>query len=363
MAPDMTRPGPAELEVLALVGRVRTPDPAAATRAWERLDSLTKPPRSLGRLEEIAARVSVVQDRVRPASGPSAIVVCAADHGVVAEGVSAYPQEVTVQMVANLAGGGAAVNALAAHFGTDVVVVDVGVAGDTARMSGVVQRTVRRGTANIAEGPAMSRDEACQAFLAGAGAATGLVESGCRFVGTGEMGIGNTTAASALLVALSGAAPDAVVGRGTGIDDAMLARKVDVVRRALEVNAPDPSDPLGALASVGGLEIAAMAGAVVAAAAGGACAVADGFISSVAALVAIRLCPACSAFLFPSHLSVEPGHRWALDALGLAPVLELDMRLGEGTGAVLAIALMGAACTMMSEMATFAEAGVSGATA
>jgi len=354
-------PGPNEREVLDVASNVTSLDPAAEARAWMRLDSLTKPPRSLGRLEGLAARISAVQNDVRPAGGPSAIVCCAADHGVLAEGVSAYPQSVTAQMVANLGAGGAAVNQLASHVGARVVVCDVGVASDTSAIAGVVQAKVRPGTSNMAQGPAMTREDACAAVLAGARIATGLATEGVRFIGTGEMGIGNTTAASALLVALTGARLQSVVGRGTGLDDEGLARKCAVIERALAVNGPDASDPVGALSAVGGLEIAAMAGVVIGAAAGGACAVTDGFISSVAALVAVRICPASAEYLFPSHLSVEPGHRAALSALELEPVLELDMRLGEGTGAALAIGLMGAACAMMSGMATFAEAGVSGA--
>jgi nicotinate-nucleotide--dimethylbenzimidazole phosphoribosyltransferase len=357
----MAGPGPVEGAVRDLASRVAALDPESSTRAWARLDSLTKPPRSLGRLEELAARVACVQDSVRPVSAPSAIVVCAGDHGVAAEGVSAYPQEVTIQMVANLAAGGAAVCALASHVGARVVVCDVGVAGDTSAYPGVVQRVVRPGTDNIAHGPAMTREEACEAFLSGAAIASELADEGVRVIGTGEMGIGNTTSAAAVLAALTGASPADIVGHGTGLDDQGRLKKVAVVERALEVNRADPDDPIGVLAAVGGLEIAAMAGVVVGAAVAGRCAVADGFISSVAALVALRLCPACSPYLFPSHLSVEPGHRVALSALGLEPVLELDMRLGEGTGAALAIGLIGAACAMMSNMATFAEAGVSGA--
>jgi nicotinate-nucleotide--dimethylbenzimidazole phosphoribosyltransferase len=352
--------GPKELTVLSLAGQVIPPSPDAAQRAWARLDALTKPPRSLGRLEEIAARIATVQGTDRPVAAPSAIVVCAADHGVVAQGVSAWPSEVTQQMVVAFAAGGAAINQLAAHVGARLVLADVGVAGDTSGFRGVLQRSVRGGTADFTLGPAMSREEAAQAFLAGAEIAQALAAEGVRVIGTGEMGIGNTTAAAAMASVLTGVPAADVVGRGTGIGDDAVHRKVEAVDRAIALNRPQPDDPLGVLAAVGGLEIAAMAGAIVGAAAAGACAVADGFISGAAALAAVRLCPACADYLFPSHLSAEPGHRVVLDALGMAPVLELDMRLGEGTGAALAIGIMGAACAVMSGMSTFAEAGVSG---
>lgn len=352
--------GAAEQAVLALVAAVRSTSDAALERAWSRLDSLTKPPRSLGRLEEIAARVAAVQDTDRPSGAPSAIVLLAGDHGVVAEGVTPWPAEVTRQMMANFVAGGAAINQIAGHVGARLVLGDIGVAGDTSALPGVLQLKVRPGTKNLAQGPAMTREEAAQAFLAGADLAAGLVREGVRIIGTGEMGIGNTTPASALTAAYAGASPADVVGIGTGLDPAGVARKIAVVERALVVNPPDPDDPFGTLAALGGLEIAGMAGVIVGAAAAGVCAVSDGFISGAAALAAVRICPACAGYLFPSHLSAEPGHRIVLGALGLEPVLELDMRLGEGTGAALAIGIMGAACAMMSGMATFAEAGVSG---
>jgi nicotinate-nucleotide--dimethylbenzimidazole phosphoribosyltransferase len=324
-------------------------------------DSLTKPPGSLGRLEELAARVAVVQRDVRPKAAPSAIVLMAGDHGVVAEGVSPYPQDVTWQMVANFSAGGAAINQLAGHAKSTLVLVDVGVASDTSTFGGVVQAKVRPGTANMAAGSAMTREEAAEALLVGARTAADLHEQGVLLIGTGEMGIGNTTAAAALTSAFTGVDPSLVVGRGTGLDDAGVAHKAEVIRRALAVNGVDRLDALGVLAAVGGLEIAGMAGVMLGAASVGCCVVADGFISGSAALVATRLCPELAGYLFPSHRSAEPGHTVVLDALGLQPVLELDMRLGEGTGAALAIEIISAACAVMSGMATFAEAGVSGA--
>ncbi len=348
-------------DLTQLLARIVPVDASFEAAARDRLDSLTKPPGSLGKLEDLAARVAVVQRDVRPTASPSAIVLMAADHGVVAEGVSPYPQDVTWQMVANFSAGGAAINQLARHAGAELVLVDVGVAADTTAFPGVAQAKIRPGTANMAVGAAMTRDEAARALLVGAQAAAELIEGGVRVLGTGEMGIGNTTAASALTSAFTGVEPELVVGRGTGLDDAGVAHKADIVRRALEANFASTLDPLGVLAAVGGLEIAGMAGVILGAAAAGVCAVSDGFISGAAALVAVRLCPAAAGYIFPSHRSVEPGHSVVLDALGLQPVLEFDMRLGEGTGAALAIEIIDAACAVMSGMATFAEAGVSGA--
>jgi len=351
--------GEYEARVMALTQSVHEPERYWADLAWERLDSLTKPPRSLGRLEELAVAMARAQRTERPLAVPAAIVVFAGDHGLIAEGVSPYPQAVTGQMLANFASGGAAINQLARWLGAELVVVDVGVAGDTSAYPDVVQAKVRPGTENLAAGPAMSREEAAQAVLVGAEVARRLVANRVRVMGAGEMGIGNSTSAATLVAALTGARPSEVTGRGTGLDDEGLTRKTSVVERALEVNRPGPGDPLGALAAVGGLEIAGMAGLMLGGASVGACVVADGFISSAAALVALTLCPQARAYVFVSHLSAEPGHRVALEALDLTPVLELDMRLGEGTGSALAIALMQAACAVMNGMATFGEAGVS----
>ena len=344
-------------EAIAAVGPT---DPADEQRAWARLDSLTKPPRSLGRLEELAARVARIQGTDHPRVERKVIVLAAGDHGVVSEGVAPYPQDVTWQMVANIAGGGAAVNQIASSVGASVVVYDVGVASDVSGLEGVVVRKVAEGTSNIAAGPAMTREECAQAVLVGIDAAEDLAGAGCTLIGTGEMGIGNSTSAAALTAAFTGAAPETVCGRGTGLDDAGVTRKVAVVRRALEVNEPSELDPLGILAALGGFEIAALAGVVIGAARAGVSVVTDGFISGAGALAAIRLCPDARDYLFPSHLSVEPGHAVVLSALGLDPVLELDMRLGEGTGAALAFSIIDAACSVISGMATFAEAGVSG---
>lgn len=352
-------PESVEFQLAEVVAAVRPTDPEFETAAWERLDSLTKPPRSLGRLEEIAARVARIQKTDHPQVERKALVVAAGDHGVVAEGVSPFPQDVTWQMLANFAAGGAAINQLAASVGADVYVYDVGVARDVTAMSGVEHRKVASGTANMALGPAMSREECARAVLVGVEAARTLAEQGYRLIGTGEMGIGNSTAAAALTAAFADADPRQVVGRGTGLDDAGVAHKAEVVGRALLVNRVRELDVLGVLAAVGGLEIAALAGVVIGSAEEGVAVVTDGFISGAAALSAIALCPAARDYVLPSHLSVEPGHAVALRALELEPVIDLDMRLGEGTGAALAFGIIDAACRMMSGMATFAEAGVS----
>jgi nicotinate-nucleotide--dimethylbenzimidazole phosphoribosyltransferase len=348
-----------ELKLLAIISTVTMTDADAERAAWARLDSLTKPPRSLGRLEEIAARVARVQGTDRPDLSRKAIILAAADHGVVAEGISPFPQDVTWQMVANIAAGGAAINQLAASVGADVEVHDVGVASDISDIPGVFVDKVAHGTANMASGPAMTREQAARAVLVGVSAARRLAEAGYRVLGTGEMGIGNSTAAAALTASYTGAAPVEVVGKGTGLDDAGVARKAEVVARACSVNDVAALDALGVLAAVGGLEIAALAGVIIGAAASGVCVVSDGFISGSATLAALKMCPQARDYVFPSHLSTEPGHRVVLDALDLQPILELDMRLGEGTGAALAFGIMDAACRMMSGMATFAEAGVS----
>ncbi len=354
-----TTPGPLEAELIALVAGVSEPDPIWLERAWERLDSLTKPPKSLGRLEQLAAQMALAQQTAQPIAAPSAIVLCAGDHGVTAEGVSAWPAEVTYQMVANFAHGGAAINQLAGHVGARLVLADVGVAGDTSALPGVMQAKVRPGTRNFAEEPAMTREEAAEAFLAGARIAADLVADGVRVIGTGEMGIGNSTSAAALVAAYTNVPVNRVMGRGTGVDDRTFAHKIALVDKALQTHRPDRDDPLGTLAALGGLEIAAMAGVIVGGAHAGACVVTDGFISAGAALAATTLCPACLPKVFASHLSREPGHHVALVAMGLEPYLQLEMRLGEGTGAALGIGVMGAACAMMNGMATFAEAGVS----
>lgn len=338
-----------------LLSRIAVPDPSLGRVAQGRLDRLTKPQGSLGRLEELAVRLVVITGQTTPRVLSPVIFTLAGDHGVAAEGVSAYPQAVTAQMVENLARGGAAVNALARQVGAGVVVADLGVAARPSEHPAVRHLRIAPGTRSLARGPAMTRDEAIRAIAAGAA----LVEEAAPdLVGTGEMGIGNTTAASALTAALTGAEAETVTGRGTGVDDATWRRKVEVVRQALRVNRPDPGDPLGVLAAVGGLEIAGLVGVILAGAGRRAPVVLDGFIATAAALVAVRLHPATREYLIASHQSAEPGHACLLRSLGLTPYLDLGMRLGEGTGAALGIGLIRAALACYVEMATFAEAGV-----
>lgn len=347
-----------EEQLAAVIASVSIPSEEALKRAWTRLDSLTKPHGSLGRLEEIAAQVARVQETDRPSVSRKAVLLMAGDHGVVAEGVSPYPQDVTWQMVANFVSGGAAINQIAASVGAEVTVHDIGVAHDLSDMSDIVHVNIARGTANMVHGPAMTREECAQAVLIGVRAARDATGRGITLLGTGEMGIGNSTAAAALTAAFAGVSPEKVVGPGTGLDDAGVAHKADVVREALSVNDVASLDALGVLCAVGGLEIAALAGVVIGAAESRVCVVSDGFISGAATLAAVALCPRARDYVLPSHLSAEPGHAIVLAEIGMKPVLELDMRLGEGTGAALAMGIIDAACRMMSGMATFAEAGV-----
>lgn len=348
-----------ESAVNEVISAVKFTDPDVEERAWERLDNLTKPPRSLGRLEEIAARVARVQGTDHPTVAKKVILLMAGDHGVVAEGVAMFPQDVTWQMVANFVGKGAAINQLAASVGADVRVHDVGVAKDISDIVGVEHVKVAMGTANMAKGPAMTREECSQAIMVGVEAARKAIAEGCTLLGIGEMGIGNTTAASALTAAFAGADVEDIVGSGAGATDQILTRKVEVIKMALEVNRVADLDPLGVLAAVGGLEIAAMVGAVLGAAEAGACVVSDGVIAGSATLSAVRLCPASADYVFPSHRSSEPAHAVQLAALDMKAVLELDMRLGEGTGAALTMGIIDASVRMISGMRTFAEAGVS----
>jgi nicotinate-nucleotide--dimethylbenzimidazole phosphoribosyltransferase len=354
--------------LLAEVAAVGPLDAAAMAAAQAHLDRLTKPPGSLGRLEELVVQVAGITGRPAPELDRAAIVVAAADHGVARRGVSAYPPDVTAQMVANFVAGGAAINALAAAIDAEVVVLDVGVAGGGAA-GGVasaptgarlVRRPIRDGTADMTEGPAMTRDEAIAAIGTGLDLARELAAAGVGLLGVGEMGIGNTTAASALASVLTGFPPDAVTGHGTGVDDGGRARKVAAIELAIEVNAPDRRDPLGVLATVGGLEIAALTGVILGAVAARVPVVLDGFITASAALVACALSPGIGDRLIAGHRSPEPGHAIVLQRLGLHPLLELELRLGEGSGAALAMGLVRAAVRIRDGMATFGDAGVSG---
>lgn len=334
-------------------------DPGWLAKAQERLDQLTKPRGSLGRLEELAAWYVAVRQEFMPTMEKKVVVIFAGDHGVVAEGVSAYPQEVTFQMVANFVRGGAGINVLARHVGAEVQVVDIGVNYDFAGMPGLLHRKVAPGTRNLAREAAMSREEAIAALTVGIEVAHAAIDQGADVLATGEMGIGNTTPAAALAAAFTGQTAAAVTGRGTGVDDQTYQHKVQVIERALTVHRPDPGKPLEVLAKLGGLEIAGLTGLILGAATRRRPVLVDGFIATAGALVAVNLCPAVRDYLQAAHQSAEQGHRLVLEALGLRPLLQLDMRLGEGTGAALGLSLLEAGLKIYREMATFAEAGVS----
>ncbi|MGO8684022.1 MAG: nicotinate-nucleotide--dimethylbenzimidazole phosphoribosyltransferase [Thermoleophilia bacterium] len=342
------------------IGQIRPLDVDAMRAAEERQMQLTKPPKALGRLESISVRLSGIKGQALPTLEHKMIAVMAADHGVVAEGVSAFPAEVTPGMVLNFAAGGAAINVIGGLVGARVVVTDVGVNADLSAAVGVRQRKVRMGTANMAQGPAMSREEAIRAIEVGIELVAEEYRNGLDIVATGEMGIGNTTAASAVIAALTGEPVAKVTGRGTGISKEALPAKVAVIEKALAVNQPDAGDAIDVLAKVGGLEIAAMTGVFLGGAAHRVPVVMDGFISAAAALVAVRLCHECVDYILPSHVSIEVGHQVVLDELGMTPLFDLEMRLGEGTGAALAMLLYDAAARTLVEMATFASAGVAG---
>ena len=334
-------------------------DREGLVRAQRRLDRLTKPLGSLGRLEELAARYVAITGEERPAIPRAAIVTFAADHGVTDEGVSAYPRAVTAQMVLNFLRGGAGVNVLAAHVGAEVRVVDIGVAHEFGPLPGLLHRKVAPGTRNLAREPAMTREEARRALEVGVTLAQEAVHDGIGLLGTGDMGIGNTTASAAITAVLTGQPVTVVTGRGTGVDDAGLAQKVVVIEQALRTHRPDPTDPIDVLVKVGGFEIAGLAGLMLGGAACRRPVVLDGFITGAAALIAVGLQPLCGEYLIASHLSVERGHQALYDKLGLRPLLDLDFRLGEGTGACLGIGLVQAALKILTQMATFDQAGVS----
>jgi nicotinate-nucleotide--dimethylbenzimidazole phosphoribosyltransferase len=347
------------MSVEDLIAQIGPLDEAAMAAARARQDMLTKPRGSLGRLETLSVQLAGITGNPRPNLQHKVIVTMAGDHGVVAEGVSAYPQAVTPQMVYNFLRGGAAINVMARHVGARVVVVDMGVTAVLEAHPNLVDKKVALGTGNIAHGPAMSREQAGRALLAGAEVVEAEISRGLDILGTGDMGIGNTTPSTAIAAALTGRPPAEIAGRGTGVDDAGLARKVAAVQRALAANQPDRGDALDVLAKVGGFEIGGLAGAILAAAAHRRPAVIDGFISTAAAMIAVGLAPQVRPYLIAAHRSQERGHALMLEWLALTPLLDLDMRLGEGTGAVLGISLAEVACKILGEMATFGEAGVS----
>lgn len=332
----------------------------AAKQAETRQNNLTKPAKSLGRLEDISIQLAGMKADPLPTVSRKAVIVMAADHGVALEGVSAFPAEVTPQMVLNFLHGGAAINVLARQAGASVTVVDIGVASDfDPSLSGLLHRKVARGTRNMAKGPAMTRSEAEQAITAGMDVLAEVAKIGLDLIATGDMGIGNTTPSSAIAAVLTGIPVAKVTGRGTGIDDDALANKVRIIEQAIALNKPDPNDALDVLCKVGGLEIAGLAGVMIAAAARRIPIVVDGFISTAAAMIAAGLVPDVRNYMFSAHQSVEIGHQAMLKHLGLNPLIDLNLRLGEGTGAVLAFHLIEASSRILREMATFAEAGVS----
>ena len=327
--------------------------------AQKRLDFLTKPQGSLGRLEELARRLVGITRNPHPGVDKKTVIVMAGDHGVVAEGVSAYPQEVTPQMVLNFIRGGAAINVLARHVGAKVIVVDMGVAADLGNAPGVINKKIGYGTKNFAQGPAMTRDEAVQAIEAGIAVVEEMEEDRPDILAIGEMGIGNTTPSSAIIAAFSGCSVKNVTGRGTGIDDQTLDTKIQAIEKGLSVNKPDPEDAIDVLSKVGGFEIGGLAGCVLAAAAYKIPVVIDGFISTAGALIATELAPVAKEYIIASHTSQEIGHKLMLERIGVSPLFDLQFRLGEGTGAALAMSFVEAAVRILEEMATFADAAVS----
>jgi nicotinate-nucleotide--dimethylbenzimidazole phosphoribosyltransferase len=340
------------------VRKIRPVSVEQLAAAQERLDNLTKPRRSLGYLETLAARYAAIRGEVRPKIGGKRVCVFAGDHKVTAEGVSAYPAVVTQLMVKNFRGGGAAINVLARRAGAGVEVLDIGVDGDLGQLPGLLQRKVKSGADNIARGPAMTLEECRQALGIGIERAEAAAREGVTLIGTGEMGIGNTTPAAALFAALLGVPPAEVTGPGTGLEPAAVAAKVAVIERALLINRAQCVGPLETLAALGGLELAGLCGLCLGAAAARMAVVVDGFISSAAALVALRIAPAAKDYMFFAHMSAEPGHRKFFEGEGLRPILDFGMRLGEGTGAVIAMQIIEDAVAIISEMATFAEAGI-----
>ena len=341
------------------LARIRAVDSEWTERARVRQLDLTKPPGSLGRLEEIANRMAAIQATLTPRIDRPRILVFAADHGVCEEGVNPYPQAVTAQMVANFLRGGAAINSLASAAGAELDIVDAGVANPIAELPGLIRRPIANGTSNFCAGPAMTREQAEAAISLGIELAEQAIADGCTLLGIGEMGIGNTTAASAITAVLTGLDAAAVVGRGTGADDACLARKRSAVERALALHRGQINDTLDLLARLGGFEIGAMCGVCLGAAANKCAVLVDGFIASSAAAMAVRFHASVRDYLFCAHLSTEPGHAALLALIGHRPLLDLDMRLGEGTGAALAIPILRAAVAAFTGMATFESAGIS----
>jgi nicotinate-nucleotide--dimethylbenzimidazole phosphoribosyltransferase len=342
-----------------IIDRIQPTDSRLLAQAQARLDRLTKPIGSLGRIEELAARYVMITGEMKPKVPRGAIFTFAADHGVTVEGVSAYPSAVTPQMILNFMRGGAGVNVLARHVGVEVRVVDIGVAFDFDAAPGLIHKKVMPGTKNLLVESAMSSIQAAQALQVGIELSIEAAQQGIGLIGTGEMGIGNTTASSAIAAVMTRRPVSEVTGRGTGIDDTSHAHKIDVIQRALDLHRLDSTNAMEVLTKVGGLEIGGLAGLMLGAAAVRIPVVLDGFIAGAAALIAVGLQPSCKDYFIASHRSVEQGHQAILDHLGLKPLFDLDLRLGEGTGACLGMSLVFAAIKILTEMATFDEAGVS----
>ncbi|GFO65757.1 nicotinate-nucleotide--dimethylbenzimidazole phosphoribosyltransferase [Geomonas paludis] len=343
------------------LAKIQPVDEALLAKAQAKLDNKTKPLGSLGRLEEVGRRFAAITGDLAPDTAKKVIFTFAGDHGIVEEGVSLFPKEVTPQMVLNFLRGGAGVNVLARHSGAEVRVVDVGVDYDFEPAPGLIIRKVAKGTRNFAKGSAMTREEAVAAIEVGIALADEAKKEGITMVGTGEMGIGNTSPSSAIIAAIAGCTVREVTHRGTGIGDEALEKKIKVIQAGLDLNRPEPQDPLDVLTKVGGLEIAGIAGLVLGAAANRIPVVVDGFISTAGALIASEMHPSVRDYIFTAHTSVEIGHQMMLERIGVKPLLDLQLRLGEGTGAALAMGLIEAGVKILKEMATFEEAGVASA--
>ena len=341
------------------IASIPKPSKEIYQKALERLAEQARPAGSLGILEAVAARLAAIKGKLDVDLSSKVIVVCAGDHGVVDEGVSICPQEVTTQMVYNFINEGASINVLAKHAGARVVVADLGVNHVFEKELPLIHKKIRKATSNLTVGPAMTKDEAISSIEAGIDIVKALdEEKKIDIIGTGDMGIGNTTPSTAIIAAFTGIDPEQLTGRGTGIDDKGLERKIKTIKKGIKLNKPDPSDPLGVLAKLGGFEIGGIAGLVIGAAARGIPVICDGLISTTGALIACELAPHTKNYLFASHRSVEIGHRFVHERLGLMPILDLQFRLGEGTGAAVAMELMDASTRVLADIKTFAETSI-----
>ena len=348
-------------KIKGVINAIEEIDYSLAKKTQRRLDNLTKPQGSLGRLEELAKQIVAITRNENPQFKNKVIFTMAADHGVVEEKISAFPQEVTAQMVYNFLKGGAAINVLARHVGAKVIVVDMGVKERLKVKSERLKvKRIGLGTKNMAKGPAMSREEAIRSIKAGIEVFEEEFKKGIDIVGIGDMGIGNTTSSSAIVAAITGRPVEEVTGRGTGIDDKTFSHKIEVIKRALNINRPVSNDPIDVLSKVGGFEIGGLCGIVLASASKSVPVIIDGFICGAAALIAYKLEPKVKDYMIASHCSAEMGHKAVLNYIGLSPILDLDLRLGEGTGAALAMGIVEASIKILNEMATFKNASVSG---